>query len=302
MTSDKNDDDKRNANFLKEWEIARNVLKDFDAHLHDLRKTGFSFLTALLAAEALIFPVRLAESGTKILPDETKFAVLLVDLILIVALQLIDRNYQIFQRAAATRARVLERVLNLELTEVISQRYERANVQWYVTAVYLFFVAGVSILGVFALYPNYFYITILLIFAVVAIIAEYLVFKYKVRVRYPYGMMDWTIDRLQCNEGDEIGITLTNLEEKKIKFTKGDTMWKIVKEGDEKVPLHTETLDRSIVIPADDSYTWLWTTKGVGIHRVHRLTRDKDEKFKPLKRKLRIKGNRKDNKIDKSER
>lgn len=99
--------------FLREWEVARGVLTDFDEHLHDLRKVGFTFITALLAAESLILPSRLLDANiediTKSLPSETKFAVLLVTILLILALQFIDRNYQVVQGAAAKRAMILEK-------------------------------------------------------------------------------------------------------------------------------------------------------------------------------------------------
>jgi len=65
-----------NVNF-KEWEVARNVLKEFDDRIHDLRKYGFSFLTALLAAEALLIPGPIAEAAGKAgIPDLIKLAVL----------------------------------------------------------------------------------------------------------------------------------------------------------------------------------------------------------------------------------
>ena len=288
MASDKNDDN-GNANFLKEWETARNILKDFDAHLHDLRKYGFSFLTALLAAESLLIPTWLPSSNSTVLPEHIKVAVLLVDLILIVALQLIDRNYVVFQRAAATRAKVLERILNLELTEVISQRYTKTHVQSYVTGVYAFFTLGVSVLGAAVLYPNYIYIAFL---GLVAIIAQILVMIF-VRLHYPYGRIDWTLDRLQCNSGDEVGITLTNLSGETIEFKQGDIMWQIVKEDDKSV-VKIEKADRLLSIKAEDSYTWLWKTDGVkeGIYRVHRAIlngRDRPPTLKSLLRKLRIK-------------
>ena len=309
MASDKNDDN-GNANFLKEWEVARNILKDFDAHLHDLRKYGFSFLTALLAAESLLIPTWLPPSNSTVLPEHIKVAVLLVDLILIVALQLIDRNYQILQTAAATRAMALERILNLELTEVISQRYTTTHVQDYVAGVYATFTLGVSVLGAAVLYPNYIYIVFL---GLVAIIAQILAVIF-VRLYYPYGKIDWTLDRLQCNLGDEVAITLTNLSGETIEFKRSRIMWKVVKEDDGKV-VKTKKADELCEIKAEDSYTWLWETdkdldKGVilepGIYRVHRaILEERDRppaesllaifkgrdrpKLKKLSRKLRIK-------------
>ncbi len=279
-------DDQANNRFLKEWEIARFSVENCDKHLHDLRKYGFSFLTALLTAESFLIPTWLPSSNSSVLPDYIKVAVLLVDLILIVALSLIDRNYLVVQGAAATRARILERILNLELTDVISFRYTLTNVKYYVAGVYVAFTLGVLVLGVSVLYPNYIYIVFL---GLVAIIVQFLVVKF-VHLRYEYGRIDWTLDRLQCNSGDEVGITLTNLGEKPIEFKPGDIMWWIMKEDDESV-VEFEELDKHLFIIPEDSYTWLWKTEGVqeGIYRVYRVTlKERGCPFWPLKRKVRI--------------
>lgn len=286
-------DEPSNAHLLKEWETAREVLSKFDDRLHDLRKIGFTFITALLSADAIIF-VNWIE-GVE-LPDYIKLAVLLVTLLLIVTLLLVDRNYQIFQRAAATRAKILERRLNLELTEVIAQRYRTQSVQDYVTSVYMLFTGGVFFLGVAAL-SDPITILVLLIAWIGTIYAIYRA-NNRIGMRYPYGTLDWTIDRLQCKSGETIQITLTNLsadkEIPKDPFPSGTVMWQIVPEDDENA-VKTEELDHPLSIGADDSHTWLWETKSVqkGIYRVRRIILDKKtgqpaKKLVPLKRKIRV--------------
>ncbi len=108
-----------NANFMKEWETARAVLAGFDTHLHDLRKYGFSLITAFLATNAIIFQTKIF---TIELTDNIKLAILGVTLLLIFTLSMIDQTYRVFLRAAADRAKILERSLNLHLTEVILNR------------------------------------------------------------------------------------------------------------------------------------------------------------------------------------
>ena len=111
-----------NTNHMEEWKQARDVIKSYDEHLHDLRKYGFSFLTALLAAGAILTPA-IVESTEAQVPNVVKFAVFSVTLLLIAALHLLDRNYRVFQEAAVTRALVLERRLNIELSEVITSMF-----------------------------------------------------------------------------------------------------------------------------------------------------------------------------------
>lgn len=60
-------DDKNHENFLKEWEIARGTLENINKHLLDLRKYGFTFITALMAAETLLIPTWLTSSDSTVL-------------------------------------------------------------------------------------------------------------------------------------------------------------------------------------------------------------------------------------------
>jgi len=136
--------DKDSANHLAEWKQARDVLKHFDEKLHDLRKYGFTFLTGLLAVESILIPTSFVTTIEKI-PDSAKFAIFTVTLILIIALHLLDRNYVVFQQAANTRAKVLERELNLELSEIISIRYANFGIKNRVLTVYLLFIIGVGV-------------------------------------------------------------------------------------------------------------------------------------------------------------
>lgn len=88
--------DKDREIHLKEWEKARGVLQFYDDKLHDLRKYGFSFITAFLTADGILLSTKLS-SGT---PAPIKFAVFGVTLILILALHLIDKNYRVFSKGS----------------------------------------------------------------------------------------------------------------------------------------------------------------------------------------------------------
>jgi hypothetical protein len=196
--------DKDRANHLEEWKQARDVLEFFDDKLHDLRKYGFSFVTALLTAEGILIP----KTGDNV-PVQIKFAVFFVTLLLILAVHLIDHNYRVYQRAANMRARVLERNLNLELSDTITDRYRASGINLRVWLLYIVFIAGVLCLGGVSLSSNWTYIGILIATALAAILLTRLL---GTTFKYEYAE-DWTISPLECAPTDKVTITLTNLGE-----------------------------------------------------------------------------------------
>lgn len=228
--------------FFDEWKTARDVLDKTDDNLHDLRKYGFTFVTALLTAQSILIPASSSSTSNAVVAQPVvKLAVFGVTLVLIIALQVIDRNYLVLQQAAATRALVLERTLNLELTEVISLRYSLGHVRRNVGVIYGLFVVGVAILGSVALSSDSRLIAVLLLFAVVA---GFFIYKAE-QLSYPYGIGDWSVNRLECSPGDEVEITLTNIcqaednlrmygmdlpRETQITFEKNQVLWALVKE------------------------------------------------------------------------
>jgi hypothetical protein len=266
---------------MKEWKVSREVLASFDDRLDNLRKYGFTFLTALLAADSILLPASapaIANStlaNTTPLPDPIKLAVLIVNLLLIVALQFIDRNYQVFLRAAASRATVLERILNLELTDVISQRYNFSHVGYYMTCVYFAFVFGVGILGYAIFTVDKANSTVVaLLWLAVGVSLAIIVIQLTFSVDFPYGTIDWTIDPLQCQAGEKLAITITNLEPNSdLCFERGEVLWEIRNENNGKAIKGAKAvLASDLSIKVNDSHTWLWDTNGIsdGIYEVHR--------------------------------
>jgi hypothetical protein len=294
-----------NPNFPKEWETARSILSTFDDKLYDVRKYGFGLITTLIAAEGII----LTGVTTTHWPDDVKFTVLLVNILLIAALTIIERNFLVIQKAAATRARVLERTMNLELSEIITQRFHAAGLEIFATGLYTFFVLIVILLGWVTIETLYLQLAITAagIFAIAAI----LLIRNYITIDYPHGELDWTIDRLRCTQGDEVGITLTNLAENPLIFKvtpgKPKVMWLIREEkeqttasDEEKKELEetrTQTpsagqgiITKTLELPPDDSYTWLWSNKiCCGVYRIYRRTqKDGVEKLVLLQRKILI--------------
>ena len=146
-TSTKSSADKDLA--VTEWSASREVIAKLDDRITDLRKTGFTLVTALFAIGGLISKF-VGTSGT-ILTPPVQFAIILVTLVLIVTLFLMDDMYRSEQRAAEFRARVLETRLNLELTVTTTYLYQRAKMGKVIKWVYAAFLIGATLLGCFVL-------------------------------------------------------------------------------------------------------------------------------------------------------
>src|SRR5271169_6784431 len=110
------------GNALDEWKEARSVIARFDNNLHDLRKYGFSFVTALLAANGLI-----SQGGSSVVSFGVKAGILVATMGLIVTLKLLDTHYRRFQEAVSIRGRILEDRLNIDLTKDLSFFYALEN-------------------------------------------------------------------------------------------------------------------------------------------------------------------------------
>jgi len=123
----------------KEWQAARDVIVKYDDQLDGLRKYGFTFITGLLTAQSLL---------TTIEPS-LKVSVILVTLVLIVALRLLDRYYQLLQKAAIKRAIVIEKCLNLELTETTFDVYHHRRLYVWLNLIYGLFAGGAGLIGLF---------------------------------------------------------------------------------------------------------------------------------------------------------
>jgi hypothetical protein len=252
--------DADNEKHKKEWEEARGVLKFYDERLHDLRKYGFSFLTALLAAGSILSEiVPGATPPSTITPDKVKLAVFVVTLMLIVALHLFDKNYRVFQQAAFTRALVLERKLNIELSEIISDRYKSDKIARHVLYVYILFICGVALLGGFILYPNWSLIRWLAVAVIVAL--GFIIYQDTLRLQYRHEELklkdDWTVSPLECTGDEAIRITLNNMGNNPIVFEEGKLIWEIKSEG---VPLANpcqKLAEMNMEVPAYGNYTWV---------------------------------------------
>jgi hypothetical protein len=236
-----------------EWQEARSIIARFDNNLHDLRKYGFSFITALLAANGL-----LSVSTSAPVSDGVKAGVLITTLGLIVTLKLLDMHYRLFQRSAAMRARMLEQRLNIDITNDLSFFYGLEKWWTYVQDLYYGFVALTVMIGVAILWGH----PLLIILLVVAALVAALLIRTIERTK-PTPAGDWSVDNKILSVDTPLRITYTNLvssdakapatfnlswEIRSMSSPSGDT-WK---GGAMNVPLQEF-----------GGYDWLWETNGV---------------------------------------
>lgn len=245
---------------IDEWKSAREIFVEVDDHQHDLRKYGFTFLSALIAADSLT----ILFSGSD---DRVVFAVVGVTLLLTVALSLFDRRYELFKHAVAIRAKILETRLNLELTETISYRSRMDNFEGYVFWIYVTFAAVAGIVGIIILYPRLYLLGIVVLITGIAVIALYAISRIMPNLT---GLVDWSMDRVVCIQGEKVRITATNLcPNISVSFEAKRTLWEIRKEGEAK-PVFSETSPVEIVIAKENNYSWELLTDNLdpGIYRL----------------------------------
>jgi hypothetical protein len=242
---------------IDEWKSARQVFEKFDDRQHDLRKYGFTFLSALIAADSL---TKLVNAD-----DRISLAVVGITLLLTVALSLLDRNYELYKKATAIRAKILEVRLNLELTETISYRYEMDRFSLYVLVVYAAFAIVAGLVGISVLYPKVLLLLLTAAFTVAAVIVLGLIHKLKPNLERS---VDWSFDRVMCEQGEKVRIIATNLcGSDPVCFDIDKPAWEVWKDGETTKPVHTEP-SAGIVIGPGNNYSWELPTLEPGIYRV----------------------------------
>jgi membrane protein implicated in regulation of membrane protease activity len=261
---DKSEDksgDKTSDSGLDEWKTARDVFDKFDDRISDLRKFGFTFLSGLIAADAL----------TKLwtAPDDRiRLGVVGITLLLTVALMVLDKNYELFQCAAGIRAKILEVRLNLELTETIGFRSGMDKFRDYVLAVYLAFAGVAGLVGILLFYTKVTYLLATSVFTIITAVFIYLINRIQPNLER---QVDWSFDQTTCELGEKVRITVTNLCPKKsVSFSKGKSVWVVRKEGGTE-DIYSEPNPEGIVIAGGNNFSWEVSTdklEGPGIYRV----------------------------------
>ena len=130
---------------LSEWQECRATISRFDGYLADTRKYGFTLVTVLLTANALITIGNVAVDRP---------AASIVVMALLFALFMLDNYYWDLVRGAVTRARALENENNprkiIKLTGVIRERVRTSHGTALILTVYLVFVLVAAAVGLTA--------------------------------------------------------------------------------------------------------------------------------------------------------
>lgn len=327
---------------IDEWKTARSVLKEFDDRLHELRKYGFTLVTGLLAIQGFLLPFIPAslpanettitltynttmteqliakENATKIgavstapatngLPYHIKIAILAVTAVLVIALRWLDGTYQGFQRGAALRGKVIERFLNMELTDQIAVRFEADRLRNQVRLMYYGFEVALIILAFLFLpifeggaikSPTLDLPLTLFIVLLVSLIIEGIYYHYGVSPdsrRGPISSSEWAIDKLECKCGDQVRIMMTNVNtcadpERGIRhLLPNETIFDIVDDRGKSVFSDANPNPSKMVAHTDlrpgQSYVWMWNVhRDSGLYRIRVDTDTEGEKLLAQKR------------------
>lgn len=126
----------------EEWKISRDTVDRLDKTLIDLRKYGFTLITGLLTAGSFL--------GFSDTSRVAQVAVIIVTMVLVVVLYWLDTLYQSLLLGAVFRARYLEIFkVDVGLTNYISAFYAASRVEHLLHLLYVGFLVGALILGLF---------------------------------------------------------------------------------------------------------------------------------------------------------
>jgi hypothetical protein len=191
-----------NSEWQEEWKRARDIIEKCDERTHETRKLGFTFVSTLLSTETLVW-----YKAPGSLAPGVGFALLLVVLGILFAVRILEKQTQLIQSSAATRARTLELLSSIELTDVLTDRSRRDAWAWYGAALHVLF-AGIAIMIclVVSTPPAWTVASM----AAAAIYAGILVRLTLLDITISPGV-DLSLDKVTCEVGDAVTIVAFNL-------------------------------------------------------------------------------------------
>ncbi len=137
---------------LKDWQECRTIIERLDGTLEDLRKVGFSFITALLTAGAFLNFLGVQTTTNKPPSTDVSAAVFIAVMVLVAALFSLDTYYEVLQSGAVERALDLEAQMgpSIRVTKYLSVNATRNGINYVILALYLILLATTEGLGLFA--------------------------------------------------------------------------------------------------------------------------------------------------------
>jgi hypothetical protein len=131
---------------VDEWRECRTTIGRMDGILADTRKYGFTLITALLTASALVPTAD---------PTFARPAAAAAVTVLVLVLFLIDRYWWVMLREAIDRATQLEQTLDLQITGLLIRAAERTHNTLWASIVYSAFIFVAFSIGFMALLPRF---------------------------------------------------------------------------------------------------------------------------------------------------
>jgi len=259
-------------NRMTEWTAARSTIERFDGYTSDLRKYGFTLVTGLLAVSGF-----LTSSPSVALSPGVKLGVILSIMVLVVTLSLLDCQYRFYAKCASVRARILERSLNLDLTNSIAFFKETSVFSDWITRIYIGFAAATFILGWAVIWGDGAQVLVLLVAFVLAWLIIYVTSLGKLT-----SVVDWSVDRKVVSAGDPVRITFTNLLDEKAPV---DIYLECTVSGQDGMPpepLGKESHELWYMGAGD----WVWDTdkRLPGLYNIYCLWKIYDKAFKGVSR------------------
>jgi hypothetical protein len=238
---------------LVEWQETRTVIARYDGYLNDLRKLSFPFITGTLAISGFVGSIS-SISGTIVLLSPNIYTGVFIAIMgLIVAVAVLDTLYCNFELAASVRAGILEKRLNLDITNDFAYLSDKESWSKYVHLLYGVLVVVAFVLGVAFIWGDAWYTYVPLAVALIlSILFMNHIFKKK-----SIHLYDWGVDKKILTQGDYLRITFTNLNHE-YDTIPGNFLisWKITSdESNEDIDLKKIAAKK---LKYSEDYSWLW--------------------------------------------
>jgi hypothetical protein len=250
------------AHFEKEWAETRQLINQQDERVHDTRKMVFGLFSSLATVSGF-FSSNVPAAG-RVWP-----AVHLALLGLLVTGRFIEQQAGLLQKAAVSRAFVLELLTPIELTDTLSARYRRG---WAQRTTYIYVALGLVSTVVFGLLSGG-GAPLLAIAAVTGLYVAYVAWIGRLDLTFAREGQDWSFSATSCQVGEVISILLTNLADAALLPTSTPAALRRIYDADgkpvhgpcENLPLHPEVLDVGRSLPNRRPFRWLWKAPVAGL-------------------------------------
>ena len=144
---------------MAEWKEARSQIDALDGTISGIRKNGFAFITALLAADSILGQA--TNQASFVLSPQVKLGVMVSTLVLVIGQYATDSFYSIIQQSFAKSASQIERgwIASKSLhqpgpTMVVGIAYHDKHGWAFVDLLYILFGVADLVLGYFILQPD----------------------------------------------------------------------------------------------------------------------------------------------------